>query len=66
MKCPESTQLKETICFENLKNDTFLLTITCRVMPHHLGTPALKDGVHLLHGSGGDAMSDATDWKGFE
>ena len=66
VKCPENALLNETISFENTQNETFLLTITCRVMPHHLGRPSLKDGVRLLHGSGCDAMSEATDWKGFE
>jgi len=41
------------------------LNITARVMPNHMGTPTLKDGVRLLYASH-DTMSDATDWKGFE
>ena len=66
VKCPESSVLKEKICFENADKETICLTLTCRVIPHHLGTPSLKDGVRLIHGSGGDMESDATDWKGFD
>ncbi|XP_066925223.1 adipose-secreted signaling protein-like [Clytia hemisphaerica] len=64
IKCPECSSLKETICFENVSEQTYELTLTSRIMPHHMGTPALKDGVRLLQGSPG-STSDATDWKGF-
>ena len=65
LKCMESAELRETICFENLDGKMHTLKMVSRVMPHHLGTPSLKSGIRLLHGAP-DTMSDTTDWKGFE
>lgn len=66
VKCSDESKLSEKILFENVNNSkTLTLNITSRIMPNHLGTPALKTGVKLIQ-SASDAMSDATDWQGFD
>lgn len=66
VKCNEDGFLDEEIVFENKSEQTFTLKIRSKLMGNHMGTPALKSGVKLLHKAFDVSSDAASDWQGFE
>ena len=57
--------MKRSISLENSNGQVLVLTATANVMGKTRGTPALRTGIKVVHVHA-DAMSDASDWQGFE
>ena len=65
MNCRLEGKMKKELVLETGLGKQLKLTIYARVMGKRRGTPMLKNGIRCVHMET-DAVSDASDWQGFD
>ena len=67
LKCAVEGKLKKTLTIHSAAGDdkTCTLHVFARVMGKRKGTAMLKNGIKCIHIQD-DAMSEGSDWQGFE